>query len=241
MKLSLTAGASILISLSASAATAGGILDEVAEVAVATAPAAVSSFEGFYAGIEVGTATGSIGGEISDAIESDPLFGGGLLFEDFDAFAGTAAGGFAGYNIVSGGLVYGGEIRLMHADDPTVSAFYDGPDFTGDVTFELNEFRDLRGRLGYIAGDALVYVAAGVSMATGTLTDDYTGIATDVDVFDVTAMGHNWGLGAEYNFGGSMFAGIDYTMRQMTGNVEFYDVDFDLEVNSLTARFGWRF
>lgn len=55
-------------------------------------------------------------------------------------------------------------------------------------------------------------------------------------------MGHNWGLGAEYNVGESMFVGVDYTMRQMQGSAgNFGGPDYDLDVNTLTARVGWRF
>jgi opacity protein-like surface antigen len=166
-----------------------------------------AAFDGFYVGLEYGHVSGDFTGT------------NGQTSETFDFDDGSAWGGVAGYNRQSGRMVYGGEIRMLHF--PDFEAF-GGTTFIEDVT-------DLRGRVGYVMGDAMIYGALGYSWATFD-----PGLAPNVDVD-----GLNLGLGAEYNVTDSIFVGADFTTRDMSGDSG--GSDYDVIVNTLTLRAGFRF
>jgi opacity protein-like surface antigen len=125
---------------------------------------------------------------------------------------------FAGYNFQNGNLVYGPEVTLW-----SVNATLAGP-------VELNRLADIRGRLGWAAGDALFYGALGWSW--GRYENTSSGFDIDMD-------GHNIGLGVEYNVTESVFVGVDYTRRSIEGSEAAIDVELD--VDTLTLRGGFRF
>lgn len=236
----LALGVSGLVA-TAGMAFAGGVVETLPEIVVVPEPVAAPSFAGLYAGAEGGLASGTLGGDISDYIENDEDFADVEGdFEDFGDIDGSAYGAFLGYNFQSGNLVYGAEARMMHFGGADTTASYDGYYYSGDVTFELENVVDLRVRAGYVVGEAMLYGAAGVSYASGQITDDYVGEESGVDTSSVSANGFNLGVGAEMNLGSNVFVGVDYTIRGMSGDWDG-SPDFDLHANTLTARIGWRF
>jgi len=96
--------------------------------------ASAQDFGGTYAGVTLGTASGS--------------------FQDGGNYnlQGSALGGFVGYNFVSGNLVYGAEIE------------YNGPVETDALfNLGISSIIDLKGRIGTTVGNTLFYGTLGVS------------------------------------------------------------------------------
>ncbi len=107
--------------------------------------AALADWTGGYAGLSVGTAiTSELSADIEGESESIELDGGAVL------------GAFAGYQVQSGALAYGGEL-----------AFTNGTDFEGEfdgnaASFDFHTI-DLKGRAGYAIDDLLLYGVLGVT------------------------------------------------------------------------------
>ncbi|MGC9419742.1 MAG: outer membrane protein [Rhodovulum sp.] len=137
----------------------------------------------------------------------------------FDFGDGTPYGLIAGYNVQQGRLVYG--VELGH------SAF-DDLDY---LSLEIDRVTDLRGRVGYVTGDLMVYGAVGWAWAHAQNTS--TGADGDLD-------GASFGVGAEYNVNERFFVGADYTVRDVSGTFGAA-VDMDVDLNSLSLRVGFRF
>ncbi|MBL1436295.1 MAG: porin family protein [Rhodobacteraceae bacterium] len=105
--------------------------------------AAVTDWNGFYAGAQVGFAQGALD------VYGNGVYDYGLPTE------GTLYGGFAGYNIQRGNFVFGGE-----------AAYGFGKLEDGSHTLWTEDHIDLKARAGYSLGNALVYGFAGYSMAS---------------------------------------------------------------------------
>jgi outer membrane immunogenic protein len=165
-----------------------------------------------FEGFYVGLAFGHVGGDGREE--------GGANNGPFDIDRDSAFGAFGGYNHQNGNLVLGAELAAWPVDT-TIS---DGS------TFELNRLTDLRGRVGWATGDVLVYGALGWSWARTENT--VTGSEVDHD-------GHNLGRGVEYNITETLFLGLDYTTRGLDG--EERGVEYDMDVNTLSLRGGFRF
>lgn len=164
-------------------------------------------FEGFYVGLEYGFAQGDI---TREDLLTAPV---PLTFEP----DGSVWGGFAGYNVQNGSLIYGGEVRLLH---------FDG---VSEGVFEFEDVLDIRARVGFAASDALmIYGALGYSTASAVAG----GVDVDLD-------GFNYGAGVEYNLTESWFVGADVTGRQVDGETPFFSYDGTL--NTATLRVGFRF
>jgi outer membrane immunogenic protein len=84
--------------------------------------------------------------------------------------------------------------------------------------------------VGWATGDVLVYGALGWSWARTENT---------VSGSDVDHDGHSLGLGVEYNITEALFLGLDYTTRGLDG--EERGVEYDMDVNTLSLRGGFRF
>lgn len=190
-------------------AAAGGIADPAPPPAV-MAPVD-EPFEGFY----VGLGFGHIGGSGSETIPSSVT---APLVNPLDIENDGVHTIFAGYNFQNGNLVYGPEVAAW-----SVNATLSGPT-------ELNRLADIRGRLGWAAGDALFYGALGWSW--GQYENTASGFEVDLD-------GHNIGIGVEYNVSESLFVGVDYTRRSLEGSSPSLDVELD--VDTFALRGGFRF
>ncbi|MEQ8365810.1 MAG: outer membrane beta-barrel protein [Roseicyclus sp.] len=170
---------------------------------------AQTGFEGLYAGLEFGL---GLGGSINNTASPDGI----PDFED-----GSAFGVFVGYNWQRDSLVFGGDLRYLAFDGMTTDA-------GGGAIIEVDNVIDLRGRLGFDAGDTLFYGAVGYSLANAT----DAGGSFDMD-------GFNYGLGVEYNLNEDLFVGLDYTGREMDGTSGA--ANYESSLDTLTLRLGLRF
>ncbi|MBL4807037.1 MAG: porin family protein [Rhodobacteraceae bacterium] len=163
---------------------------------------ATSNWDGFY-----------VGGSISQ------LFGvqtNSVALPEYD-LNGPFVGGFAGYNVHNGGLIYGAEAAYSLG-----SAHEDGtPDY------QFTDVLDVKARLGFGFGDALVYGVAGWSSANW----DDSGV-------DYTASGFNAGVGVDYLISDSFFVGAEYLFRDLKEDVS---AQFEAPLQSVQVRAGFNF
>lgn len=204
--------ASAALTALASPTFAGGPLVVSEDPVAAYDPEPVNSavdWSGAYAGLSYGRTSGDITDTSSEY--------------DFDR--GTAVGAFVGYNLQRGNLVYGGELAYSKVSDMTIL------DGTGDDT--IDSLLDLRARLGFAAGKALLYGAVGYSRGELTFNGG--------DSF--TLSGTSLGLGVDYLVTNSLFVGLDYTSRKLEGTVGtgLGSFESDGRVNTLGLRVGFNF
>lgn len=177
-------------------------------------PAPVSSVDwsGPYAGLSYGRTSGNM-----DMVP----------FGLFDYTDGHATGGFLGYNLQRGKLVYGGELSYASVSGMVFADTSLGGNDTVDSLLEL------RGRVGYSLGNALIYGSFGLTKGNYTLNT----------IDKPTASGTSLGLGLDYKMTEQIFVGLDYTRRKMDGTNENPGNTFDFEspINSVTLRVGLSF
>jgi outer membrane immunogenic protein len=137
---------------------------------------------------------------------------------------------FAGYNVVSGNLVYGGEISVNgKAESSDVGAIYAG---------HLTNVIDLKARVGTMVGSTLFYGSLGYSISDIEVAwDGETG---------GDASGVNFGVGFEAAVGDRMFIGGDITSRNMNVGGTLYgapaeDYIDDINLSTVSIRMGFRF
>lgn len=188
-------------------AMAGGlapVVEEPAPAVVAPAPVmpAVADWSGLYGGLSYSKSMGNYDN------------GGSVDFDD-----GTAPGAFLGYNFQNGAFVYGGELAYHKFNDTTLK---------GTPSTEANDTVDLKARLGYAAGNALIYGTAGYSMAsidTAGGSQDFNGV--------------NYGLGVDYLISDHFVVGAEYLKRNLSGQDSASGIDSDL--STLGVRVGYKF
>lgn len=171
--------------------------------------ASAQDWAGFYGGLSIATNDGT----------QDYDFDGDT---DYD-LSGQAFGLFAGYNVSSGPLVYGGELAFsrggVYEEELDNSQSYQGE-------FEYTYFADLKGRLGYSTGNVLLF---------GTVGYSFTEFLSSTDTYDTD--GPIFGVGVDYMVQDRYFIGAELLNRS-------YDVDvdgFESEINSLSLRGGLTF
>ena len=168
------------ISLAFTVPATAGSFDTPVASAVVPFEAQGADWSGFYAGANVGFANGLIANaNASDDLADNTLFG-----------------VFAGYNIQRGQLVFGGEV------DYTLT-----PVEFVNFNATLRDTIDAKARVGYAAGNALVYGVLGYSF----LTLDDGGSTAPLS-------GFSFGAGVDYKFGNRYFVGAEYLARSMSGN-----------------------
>ena len=174
-------------------------------------PAAAQDWSGFYGGAALSSVSGNW--QHMDT-PSGPI----TNFGDYSSAGMVSL--FAGYNVQSGNLVYGGEFSAGRASD---LCFEDYPGECAD------KFMDLKGRLGYAFGQALVYGVAGLTQ----LEYDYAPPA-------YTLTGVNYGLGVDYRVSDSYFVGGEILHRN-TESDEFQGDVTEHSFTSVSLRFGMQF
>jgi opacity protein-like surface antigen len=167
---------------------------------------------GFYAGMSVTSG------------ESGVDFPG--LPSPYSGTDSAALGVFAGYNhVLASNLVIGGELSYTDIDTaqfPPVSPYY------GDTLLQL------RGRVGYAAGNAMPYLALGIAK-------------TDVGIVggpSTSENGYSIGLGTEFMVGTNMSLRAEYTRAKFSdvGENVFFPPNFaDLEYETFTIGAAWHF
>ncbi len=184
--------------------------------------AATYEFRGFYAGAHAGH------------IMADADLAGGDL--DGNSLMGGVQ---AGYNFMSGGLVYGLEIDLSLAGE--------GPDgicpaIATPCDLDMGPMGTLRARLGYAADDWLIYVTGGAAASQFEL-EDTAGFESDGGL-------HGWtvGAGIEYLLGDNVGAKVEYRHMQF-GDFGSFDnevedqagASFDVEMYVLMLGINFHF
>jgi outer membrane immunogenic protein len=171
------------------------------------APAAVHDWSGPYVGLSYGRASGDI---------SDPFF-------TYDYDDGSAKGGFVGFNLQRGNLVYGGELGYSSVSGSTI--------LLGGGDDSLDSLLDLRGRVGFAVGKALIYGSLGYSRANLTIN------TTD----GAKLTGTSAGLGVDFKVTERLLVGADYISRDLDGRNDFNTFDLESTVNTVGLRVGLSF
>ena len=218
-KTMMVAAAALMTSFGAAAAAdLGGYGGSTKDGPVAYGPGI--SWAGLYAGASVGYAWGD--GE---------LFVGPSLQTDLD---GAVFGAQIGYNFQRDNIVFGVEASFNGTD-------MDGSGFGGEVTSELNWYATAVARLGYSAGDLLVYGFGGV--AWGDVTLGVEGLESEE-----THVGWTAGFGVERAVSDRFSVRLEYAHVDLGTEDHFVDVcgscegsaEFDVVKVGVNYRFGSR-
>ena len=194
---------------------AGSLETAVSDATVTPMPIAaptVTDFSGFYAGLAIGSIGNGTGTYIYDGTPGDSY-----------GLEGEGYGLYAGYNFQRDKLVYGAEVAALSTDGKM-------PDF-GPETY-LNSTIDLKGRLGYVLGDALAYGFVGYS--TGDW-DNYNGLTNP------NLTGPNYGVGVDYLINDSWIVGAEYIHRTLEAGFEENDNGIEAEFGMVQLRVGYSF
>ncbi len=164
-----------------------------------------------------------VGGVVaSSSVTVDYYVGGAFANGPWEGDA-TQYGVVAGYNFQSGSLVYGAEIAYLTGDVRSSI----GTGYTGVL--------DLKGRVGYALGDALLFGSLGYSMGQW---NDPTGGPPE----DITTSGISYGVGVDYMVTNNIFVGAEYLIRDLEGDFVIY-APFSIvaPLESIELRVGYRF
>jgi outer membrane immunogenic protein len=209
------------------------------ELPAVVAPA--FSWTGFYLGGELGW------------IKTDPEYATGVLLlgAPFAVSSspsdkhGLSYGALAGYNYQAGKLVLGieGDVQGWTVGKIRYTAI------TGDfLTAHSKWGGSVRGRLGYAADRALLYVTGGAAFVSNETSIPTTGITIGGDG---TRWGWTVGGGLDYAITNNWFTGIEYRYAQFEARSFVYPIPIlnlglvgfkqDLSNNQVTARVGYKF
>ena len=183
-------------------ANAGSLAEPIVEPVLMPAPVAAPLWEGFY----VGALAGMMTGDSTDTGTSTPTV---------DPFDGYLFGGFAGYNYqMDSGLVIGPEVAVLMGN----------MDF-GTSTLGVT-LVDLKARVGYAAGKALVYASGGYTLANYDNGDQ--------------GAGWNVGVGVDYLVTDHIFIGGEYVYRDITDTLNT-PATWEDQFGTVQARIGVKF
>ncbi|WP_425044223.1 outer membrane protein [Primorskyibacter sp. S87] len=194
-------------------------------LAEATSGPAVNAFEGAYAGLGLGAATAS-------GTTDYPVLSGGTVYAPFDPGTGKVLSAFFGYNFQRGDVVYGAEARYIN-----LVRLADRDPATPEDR-EVMDMADIRGRVGYVMGDLMVYGAVGWSWAQFRV---HPGSGFGARPNQTSLTGLNLGLGLEYNLSERWRVSGDFTYRDLNGKFEEAVQDTDLKVSTLSVQLAYRF
>lgn len=186
--------------------TAAGASDlPLAGIVEAASPAEVTLWSGCYVGASLGYLS-----QTTDTVLAAGLYDGGSHQAEGGTF-GLRAGCDAQLDSLVLGVV--GTIDIANASGS--NDFYPvGPGFPEYITTDVNWFGSLKGRVGYLAGPALLlYGTAGIAFLNNTHTDyDTTPVTSFLGTADPTRLGYILGVGGEYAVadGWSVFAEYNY-------------------------------
>jgi outer membrane immunogenic protein len=169
------------------AATAADLIMPTDEVVVSNS--ATTDWSGFYAGLHIGGATGTM--------DLPPVPAGVISIDSYE-ISGGLVGGQVGANAQFGNLVVG-----VEGDASWTNVFGRGTLDIGVLTVgteaKVNALGSVRGRVGFAADSILFYATAGVAAAsvTGTAFEEFAGTRTVLGTPKVGHMGWVIGAGAE--------------------------------------------
>ena len=244
----------VIATLYASTTLAGSVayVAPAAPVVVAPAPAG-TDWGGFYIGGLAGMASGTQLDEFD--------FSSGSSFDWENDIDGTMYGAFAGVNFQSGSIVYGVEAAYsmgsvgFYDDDPSFSgsverAIDDAGDFSSsevdEFGGEFNSFIDLKARVGFAAGKALIYGFAGWSFGEYEYSGVFDGSS---ETFAISTGGMNYGAGIDMLVTDNFFMGLEVIFREQAANVGAgsipaggeYTWDMSATIQEVELRGGWKF
>jgi outer membrane immunogenic protein len=191
-----------------------------APASVYTSPTPVWSWEGFYAGVHGGYASG----------DTDVMAGVNA--------SGSPKGGFGGFQLGYNYLVTASWLLGFEAD----ASFGDINDSTPPLAssnFKVDQFGTVLGRFGYVHGPWLIYATAGTAWANTKWTS-----ATGPISADRTLIGWAGGLGVEYAFLPNWSAKVEYLyadfgdMRRTIGGGA---INSDLTMSMVRAGLNYHF
>ena len=209
----------ILLALAATTAiTSTAIAGNPAPVelpAIAPVAAAVTDWSGPYVGGLVSLNSGSMDYYDDGELTVYPM-------NDSDFMYGV----FAGYQRQMGSFVVGGEVAYQMGE-------FSFPDYPED---HIDNFLDLKARLGFAAGSALIYATGGYTMG------NYSENTGDVVDYTIDLTGFNVGAGVDFKIGERLFVGAEYLYRETSGVYnEDSDYEGDFQTQSIQIRAGLQF
>jgi outer membrane immunogenic protein len=246
MKTSVAAGAAVLVLTAVGAANAADMPVKAPRIAPA---APVSSWTGFYIGINGGGAWGrkcwTLTGTVP-TIVGLPLPGN----EGCHNTDGGIFGGQIGYNWQSGALVFGLEAQGNWArlDGRNVSLLPSPPFPASTNHTRVDGLALFTGRLGYASGPALFYVKGGAAAVWDKYDFVLTGTVVPAGVGSETRWGGTIGGGIEYKFTQNWSGAVEYNYLAMGTSSITLDsqpvnalVDVRQHLHLLTARINYSF
>jgi outer membrane immunogenic protein len=189
---------------------------------VLASPALAQDWSGFYAG-----------GSLSyDSISPNDLsYGDGPV--DLN---GVGLGLFTGYNFQSGNMVYGAELGAIK---------HSGEGFDGDYLQPATALHSLtlRGRIGFVTGDMLPYLAIG---ATRTQWEaNHEGSGDPADVWGDTATGTSVALGMDWSLSATSFLRVEVERTNYGDDeITFFDTDvhdYEMDATRFSIGYAMRF
>ena len=161
---------------------------------------------------------GAAAGYLSSFKGTGSIDSNGDLNPNARGFTGSA---YAGYNIRSGNFVYGPELDAAMSSSSNTKSVSTGANTISQKLSE-HESASARGRFGYLFGDTLVYVTAGIGVAkigsvnNNTKPDPNTpGVSiTTTSEMQKIHLGMTFGLGVDYALSPSVIARTEYRMTR---------------------------
>ncbi|WP_374391639.1 outer membrane protein [Tabrizicola sp.] len=185
-------------------------------------PAAAQDWSGFYAG-----------GALSyDSISPNDLsYGDGPVDVN-----GAGLGLFAGYNFQSGNLVYGAELAATKHSGESDDGNYLRP------ATALHSLA-LRGRIGFVSGKMLPYLAVGATRTSWQA--NHAGSGLDADVWDDTATGTSIALGLDWSLSERSFVRFEIERTNYgEDQIDFYNGDihnYEMDATHISVGYAMRF
>lgn len=205
-KLGAFAKSAVCIAALAGPAAAGSLSDPVVEAPVSAASA--PDWQGLRLGL---TYNAEIAGHTYATSEGFPYL-------DTGNTGYSGFGGFIGYDVQRGNIIYGVELQGLDRENPV----------QGAPTRIHKDLYSLRGRIGYVQGNALYYGALGLARST---FDDG---GSDIDMNGYVA-----GFGVERKIGKSTFVGLGVDHYVLSGERSANAVEAEHTV--LQLRVGFTF
>ena len=139
---------------------------------------------------------------------------------------GNGFGGFVGYMMANGAWAYGGELAYAGTDyyEAAIDSSVEYPEWN------FNHTLDLKARVGYAVGRALVYGVLGYGFS------EYE-MGSETSVTDIK--GAIFGLGVDYLVSDRMFVGAEVLSRDI--GLSDSDEPFDANLTTITLRVGMKF
>ncbi len=185
---------------------------------------------GFYIGVLAGYGTGSYTSAINNAVDHEPS--GGLF------------GGKAGFSHVAGSLMVGieGDVSYSAIDgEDTITLL----DYKSDLSHDVTMLSTIRGRVGGVFGNAMVYGTAGVAFGRvdNAIRVTFHGLEVGSDTQTSSHTGWTAGVGLEYaaseriSFGGE-YLRVDMSPEEIVMDIGGYKATDKGDLNLNTFRFG---